>query len=167
MIGERALLPASAGHRPVSLAPEVNFCADAEIIRAGPHWTTRVTPELTKPYGIEELHHVWFTPTAGPGYGPTITLCIPECETQCVIPEPDQDPLIFINRPRENRNVKSWLRYICKWVTVDSFCVIFACDTAEQAEAAARLATKLLPNHDRAALERLYEANTRPRDRLS
>jgi len=30
-------------------------------------WTTRVLPEYTRPYGVEEVHDVWFVPNGWPG----------------------------------------------------------------------------------------------------
>jgi hypothetical protein len=45
--------------------------------------------------------------------------------------------------------------------------VNLACDTAEQAEINARRVAKLLPRYRRVALERMYEATSRERSKLS
>ena len=49
------------------------------------NWTTRVLPEYTCPYGVEEVHNVWFAPKGWPGKGPAVSLLVPECELQCVM----------------------------------------------------------------------------------
>ena len=33
-------------------------------------WTTRLDPALTRQYGVEEIHDVWFVPKGWPGKGP-------------------------------------------------------------------------------------------------
>jgi hypothetical protein len=32
-------------------------------------WTTRVLPEHTRPYGVEEMHNIWFVPVGWPWEG--------------------------------------------------------------------------------------------------
>jgi hypothetical protein len=44
---------------------------------------------------------------------------------------------------------------------------MLSCDTAEQAERAAKVAARWLPQHRRVALERMYEAASRARGGLS
>jgi hypothetical protein len=44
------------------------------------NWTTRLDPEITASYGVEEVHQCWFTPEGWPGKGPAVRLLIPECE---------------------------------------------------------------------------------------
>jgi hypothetical protein len=83
---------------------------------------------------------------------------------QFVVPE---RPIVFINRPRANRNVKCWLRYACKEATDQNVVLMVTCDTAEQAERAAKLAIKLLPDYERAAIERIYEEAARVSTGLS
>ena len=119
-------------------------------------WTTRLRPELTGPFGVEELHNVWFTPKEWPGKGPVASLLIPECEMHFCMLGPDGAPVTFVNRPKANTKVKSWVRTVCEFANERG-----AADTAEQAELVARMAAKLLPNHQRAALERMYEAHSR------
>jgi hypothetical protein len=130
-------------------------------------WTTRVLPELTSPFGVEEVHSIWLTPKGWPGKGPAVLLLIPECEMQVCTLGPDGTPEMSINRPKINKNVKSWIRAACKTAEDLGAAVSFSCDTAEQADRAAKMASKLLPKHERIALERMYEAKTRARSSLS
>jgi hypothetical protein len=130
-------------------------------------WTTRVLPEYTRPYGVEEVHDVWFVPNGWPGKGPAISLLVPECELQFIPLASDGELLAFINRPRFNKNVKSWLRYACKLATDHRACLFVACDTADEVERAAKRATKWLPHHQRAALERMYDFASRVKEKLS
>jgi hypothetical protein len=130
-------------------------------------WTTRVLPELAAQYGMRELHTAWFLPKGWPGRGPVVGLLIPECEMQVVFLAPDGEPVAVINRPKINRNVKSWLRHVCETAKDMGASVALACDTAEQAERAARMAGRFLPNHERIALERMHQADTRARQNLN
>ena len=124
-------------------------------------WTTRLRPELTGPFGVEELHNVWFTPKEWPGKGPVASLLIPECEMHLCMLGPDGAPVTFVNRPKTNKKVKCWVRTVCELAKERGAAVSFSCDTPEQAKMAARMAAELLPDHQRAALERMYEANSR------
>jgi len=124
-------------------------------------WTTRLRPELTRPFDVEEMHNVWFIPKEWPGKGAVASLLIPECELHLCMPGPDGAPVTFVNRPKANKKVESWVRAVCELANERGAAVSFSCDTAEQAEMAARMAAKLLPNHQRAALERMYEAHSR------
>ena len=132
-------------------------------------WTTRILPEYTRPYGVEEVHNVWFVPNGWPGKGPAVSLLVPECELQFVTPAPtlDGEPLIIVNRPQVNKNVKSWLRYACRLATTHSASLSVACDTADEAARAAKRAAKWLPNHQRAAIERMYDVAARVKEKLS
>ncbi len=133
-------------------------------------WTTRIAPKHTRAFGVEEIHTVCFEPVGWPGKGACVGLGIPECEMHYVYPPPigdDGGPLVVVNRPRLNRKVKHWLRHVCKCATADRAFVILSCDTAEQAASAAKMAAKWLPHHRRSALERLYDASSRARDKLS
>ena len=132
-----------------------------------PDWTTLLKPELIAPFGIAELHSAWFLPKGWPGKGTTVTLLIPECEMQVVEPGPDGVPVAFINRPQINKSVKRWVRTVCELARDMGASVSFACDTVEQAEQAAKRAGRLLPNHERVALERMYCAATRTRSGLN
>jgi hypothetical protein len=122
-------------------------------------WTTRLSPEATAQYGVNEIHGAWFAPRKMPPLERNaVSLLIPECEIQFVVPKVG----VMINRPQKNRNVKSWLRYACK-EAIDMNAVLFiGCDTAEQVEHAVKLAVKYLPKtYERAALERIYEEAAR------
>jgi hypothetical protein len=120
-------------------------------------WTTQIDPAVTQRYR-SEAHAAWFVPRkCPPPPRNTIAFLIPECELQFVVP----GETTFINRPRENRNVKRWLKYACREASDQGAILIVACDTAEQTERAAKLAGKLLPKHERAALERIYEEQAR------
>ena len=67
------------------------------------NWTTRVLPEYTCPYGVEEVHNVWFAPKGWPGKGPAVSLLVPECELQCVMLASDGEPMTY-TRPQVNKN---------------------------------------------------------------
>jgi hypothetical protein len=130
-------------------------------------WTTRVPPERTQPFGVAELHVVYFVPDDWLGAGPVIGLQIPECKMQCVALAPDGTPLVMVNEPQQNKKVKHWLRTACEMVAEQKACLILSCDTNEQAERAAKTATRLLPKHRRAAMERMEEPAARMRSGLN
>jgi hypothetical protein len=130
-------------------------------------WTTRVLPDLTLRHGVEELHNAWFLPRGWPGKGPAVSLLIPECEMQVVFIAPDGQPIAIVNRPTKNKNVKCWVRTACETARDMSASASFCCDTADQVERAAKIASKLLPNHERAALERMHDASARARTKLA
>lgn len=123
-------------------------------------WTTLLDPELTRRYGFgPEAHAAWFVPQKCPAPPRNVvTLLIPECETQFVVPGA---PNVLVNRPQHNRSVKYWLKYACREASDQGAVLILACDTVEQVERATKLATKLLPRHDRTALERIYSEQAR------
>ena len=138
-------------------------------------WTTRLEPELTRPFGVEELHNVCFEPINWPGKGTVVSLLVPECELQVVVPSAGEEryqshaasPVAYVNRPQVNHNVKYWIRLACELATKQRAFLTFSCNTAEQAERAARRAAQLLPRHYRAALERLIDPKSRARGKLS
>jgi hypothetical protein len=131
-------------------------------------WTTLVNPETTRQYmGDKELHSAWFMPKGWPGKGPCVSLEIPECNLHVCLPQPDGEPVVIVNQPRFNKNVKSWIRGACARAREYQACLSFSCDTTEQAEQAARFAGRLLPNYERVALERMYRPETRLRGDLS
>jgi hypothetical protein len=130
-------------------------------------WTTRLEPALSAQYRVAEFHSVWLVPIGWPGKGPAVTLLIPECELQLVKIGDDGEPLAFINRPQANKNVKHWLRYACGTAHEMGAALSLGCDSAEQAERGARLAGRLLPKHERIALERIYRGDTRCRSGLN
>jgi len=130
-------------------------------------WTTRVQPDLTLQYGVEELHSAVFTPKGWPGHGTTVSLQIPECELLVFFIEDTGEPAAIVNRPTINRNVKVWVRTACELARDAGASVSFSCDTVDQVEHAAKMANRLLPNYERAALERMYAANSRARTSLN
>lgn len=130
------------------------------------NWTTRMPPERTEPFGVAELHVVYFLPNDWPGAGPTIGLQIPECKMQCVALAPDGMPLIMLKEPQD-KNIKKWLRAACEMAAEQTACLIISCDTNEQATRAAKVATRLLPKHRRAAPERMDNPATRCRSGLN
>jgi hypothetical protein len=129
-------------------------------------WTTRVDPQLTRLYGCEEIHGVCFEPVAWAAHRPVVGLLIPECELQFTFMA-NGEPVSTINRPQTNKSVKGWLRYACKLATEHRAFISFACDTTADADRAAKRAAKLLPTHRRIALERMHEATSRERGKLS
>ena len=130
-----------------------------------PSWTTRLPPELTRQFGVEELHDVWFAPKGSPGKGNVVCLLIPECELQVTVVAPDGKLVQYVNRP-PNRNLKTWLHFACEEATTHRAALSLGCDTAEQAERYAEQAARLLPHHERVALERLYDPASRSRAAL-
>jgi hypothetical protein len=133
----------------------------------GPKWTTRTLPELTRQYGVEELHTVCFAPKDWVGKGATVSLGIPECELACADVGPNGEPVAMVNRPKVNLNVRHWTRAACGMAVEQRAFMIFNCDTAAQAETIAKRAARLLPNYQRVALEWMYDAATRVADKLS
>jgi hypothetical protein len=65
-----------------------------------------------------------------------------------------------VNRPKANKKVESWVRTVCELANERGAAVSFSCDTKEQAEMAASMASPLLPNHQRVALERMYQPDS-------
>jgi hypothetical protein len=124
-------------------------------------WTTRVLPELTRPYGVEEIHSVWFAPAGWIGKGTTLFLGLPECELHASVLDLNGEVVTFVNRPPTNKNIKKWIRSACKLATEQKAPVFFGCDTVAQAAHAAKMAERLLPNHQRMALERIYDPSAR------
>jgi hypothetical protein len=105
-------------------------------------WTTLLVPEMTRDYmGDKELHSAWFVPKGW--------------------------PVVIVNQPGTNKNIKYWTRSACKRARQYRACLSFACDTAEQIEEAAKVVGKILPNYERVALERMYRPETRVAGKLS
>jgi hypothetical protein len=69
-------------------------------------WTTRLAPEITRQFGVEELHDVCFLPRGWPGKGPTVSLGIPECELQYCLVAGGGTLVTTVNRPTGNLSVK-------------------------------------------------------------
>jgi hypothetical protein len=128
-------------------------------------WTTRVDPKYTRQFGVEELHKVYFEPSGWPGKGTSICFLIPECELQVTFLDKDGELIATVNRPPHNRKLKYWLHYVCELATEQCAFLIFTCDTAEQAQHVAKVIAKRLPQHRRAAVERVDEFQAR--DQLS
>jgi hypothetical protein len=121
-------------------------------------WTTQLDPEVTASYGISAVHGAWFIPRGKcPLPRNVVTILIPECETQHIFP----NVCTLVNRPQVNRNVKRWLKHACREASDRNAVLIVACDSAEQAQSAARMASRFLPKHQRAALERIYQEQAR------
>ena len=86
---------------------------------------------------------------------------MPDIETGVLI-------LWMFDRPRRpRRTVARSIKDACKVATEENACLFILADNAEQFEPAVRLATKRLPHHERAALERMADPATRARERLS
>jgi hypothetical protein len=129
-------------------------------------WTTRFDPEITNAWGVPEAHFAYFEPSVWSERRTAVVLLIPECELQFA-QIVDGEPVVMINRPQNNKNIKTWTRNACEIATDQMAFLSFTCDTAEEAERAARRAAKLLPKHKRVALERMYDVASRERGRLS
>lgn len=124
-------------------------------------WTTRLPPEIARQFGVEELHDVCFASRGRPGKGPTVSLGIPDCELQHCLVAGGGTLVTTVHRPTGNLSVKYWIRYACKLATENNTAPLFSCDTVEQAELAAKRASKWLPKHGRMPLERTYDPATR------
>ena len=131
-----------------------------------PSWETRLPPEQTRPFGVEELHTVWFLPIGWSGQGPTISLTIPECHLQYAKLSSSGVPMVASYYP-EDKNIKRCLRITCNAAAEKKACLILGCDTAAQAERAAKMAARLLPKHERVALERIEDPAARRRADLN
>jgi hypothetical protein len=150
--------PAPAGASPI-------FAAAAREA-----WTTRFDPVITRRFGVEEIHSAVFMPDGWrPGIGAaTVTLLIPELELQTLVILPDGQPLVMIQRAAGNANAKRRLRDACALAADRKASLSLGCDTAQQADLAARRAARWLPaSYSRVALERMYDPETRIRKNLS
>ena len=110
-------------------------------------WTTLVEPKYAA-YGVGEVHNVWFLPKGWPGKGTVINLLIPECE------------LHFCFAPARNRSA----RRLCQPANQEQKHQGLAPNSLRNG---GRAQSVRLPNHERTALERMYEASSRSRSNLS
>jgi hypothetical protein len=118
------------------------------------NWTTRVPTDLTRRYGVEEIHSAVFEPIEARPDRMCMAILLPECELQ-VVRAVDGIPVAMINRPPGNRNARSWLAFACVEAKRHGAWLHIGCDTAKEAERAAKRAGRLLPTHKRVAIERL------------
>jgi hypothetical protein len=102
---------------------------------------TRLDPEVTRAFGVEQIHAVHFQPFDDRG-GPRDAISI-------LVPERDA---ISILVPEASRQV---IRQALAKARRRRARVSIACDTFEQAEQALRLGRRLLPEHRFIALERV------------
>jgi hypothetical protein len=131
-------------------------------------WTTRLDPEVARPFvGSEELHGAWFVPKDWPGQGPSVVMEIPECILHVCLPQRNGVPMVWINRAGPIVDIKGLIRSACERAQGYRACIGFMCNTADQAHNAARFAGNLLPDYERVALERMYDADNRARGNLS
>lgn len=130
------------------------------------NWTTRLDPEITRQFGVEEAHDAYFEPAVWGEQRPVVALLIPECELQ-FIQLTNGEPITFMNRPVHNKKIKYWLRFACELATEHMAFITICCNTAEDTERAAKRAAKLLPKHQRVAAERMYQPSSRERANLS
>ena len=122
-------------------------------------WTTLIPDDIVKSYGHSgEIHNVFFVPE-GWSDGPVVSMLIPECETRYYVIR-ESGPFITVDRtyqPTTKEDIWRWLQLFCKNAVKEKAAVIFSCDTHQQAEAAAIIATVFLTTHERVALERMME----------
>jgi hypothetical protein len=135
-------------------------------------WTTRFESQLERELGerygyTQPIHNACFEPPIWSKHRTVIALGIPECELQFVALANDGEPVVCINRPAIDRNVKKWTRTACEIAAQHKAWLNLACDTPEQVEIATKRITKLLPQYRRVALERMYEVTSRERSKLS
>ena len=130
-------------------------------------WTTRLPPERTRSFGVEELHCAWLLPRDFPGKGSVVSLSLPELQMKFMpgIEIAGMPVLWVFDRPRPS--VAHSIKDACKVATEENACLFIIADTAEQLEPAVRLATRRLPHHERGALERMADPAARARTRLS
>jgi hypothetical protein len=126
-------------------------------------WTTElpIPEDYIKTFGPMEVHHAYFLPKTWRGKGHVVGFLIPECEIQICLLTPEGEPIAMVNRPQNNKNIKSWLRFACEKAREMQACFSLACDTTEQVERYAKRAARLLPQHERIALERMIDPATR------
>jgi len=131
-------------------------------------WTTRVLKEMPQPHGLDKAHYACFLPKKWPGEGLVVSLRIPEGEMHADLPRPPgAEPAVFITTPTaKHQKLEDSLGLPCMIATRRGAALYFACNTAKQAERAAEMASKLLPNHERVALERMPERHTSARSGL-
>ena len=130
-------------------------------------WTTRLPPERTRTYGVEELHCAWLLPRGFPGKGPVVSLSLPECQLKFMPGiEIAGVPVLWVFDPPRPSFALS-IKDACRLATEENACLFIIADTAAQLEPAVRLAAKRLPHHQRAALERMADPATRARERLN
>ena len=129
-------------------------------------WTTRIPPEQTRPFGVAELHTAVFQPAGWSGQRPTISLTIPEGRLVFAKLSTSGVPVATSFTP-EDKSIKHCVRIACNAATEWQACLVLGCDTAAQAERAAKLAARLLPKHERVALERMEDPAARCRADLN
>jgi hypothetical protein len=91
----------------------------------------------------------------------------PEREVQHCVPGGDDDFSALIVRLPSSKSLKDCVRGTCSQATEEKAFLMFSCDTATEVARVVRWASKWLPQHRRMAVERLYQAQSRARDRLS
>ena len=79
-------------------------------------WTTRLPPERTRAYGVEELHAAWLLPRGFPGKGPVVSVSLPEGEMKFSIEIAGMQVLWLLGRPRPSvaRSIKDACRLATK-----------------------------------------------------
>jgi hypothetical protein len=122
-------------------------------------WATRVSPEITRTYGVDEVHAVWFAPISWNGKRTAaVVMTIPECEISLTVIRTHGEQCAALSLPIANLDVPAWIVTACELAVENQAIIIFNCDTPAQAGLAAKEAARLLPGYQRLALERLYEA---------
>jgi hypothetical protein len=126
-------------------------------------WTTKVPTEYSaRPR--KELHLAMFEPERWPDDRAQVSLDIPVWKlTLCWVV--DGIPQVA-HVPTNTKNLRTAVHRACKEAIAKQALLWFSCDTARQANLAARLAARWLPNHRRQALERMYELESRERSKL-
>jgi hypothetical protein len=105
-------------------------------------------------------HTVWFLPLSENVLGRCVALLIPECELQNIYVI-NGTPRAVINRPEHNKSIPYWVHRACAIATEEDCGLGIMCDTREEAERAATMASKRLPHHRRMPLERMAGAKSR------
>ena len=129
-------------------------------------WTTRLPPERTRRFGVEELHVAWLLPRGFPGRGPVVCLTLPECELKFVSGEQIGNAVIVYTFDRRH-NVAHAIKDACRIARDENACLFITADALDQLEPAVRLAAKRLPHHTRAALERIADPDGRVTEKLN
>jgi hypothetical protein len=127
------------------------------------NWTTKV-PTESSARRRKEFHLAMFEPERWRDDRAQVSLDIPVWKlTLCWVV--DGIPRVAYV-PTNTTSFRTAVRRACKEAIERQALLWFSCDTARQANLAARLAARWLPNHRRQALERMDDAESRERSKL-
>jgi len=94
-------------------------------------WTTRLPPERTRLFGVEEMHVAWLLPRGYPGRGPVVCLTIPECELKFVSGVEIAGAMIVYTFDRPRPSLARWIKDACKIASDENAVLFITADTVE------------------------------------